>query len=310
VLGKKNKKRVFISLIHQNLFKLILREKRYTFAVLMEIGKTNKLKVSKEDDRAYTLVDENNNEVELDKNPEIDKLDIGDEIDVFVYKEDDNHTIATTVKPYAQYEEFAFLKVTSVNKFGAFIDWGMPNELMVPFSEQAGNLEEENWYLFFILKDEETGRLIGSRKVNDFVFFDDIDVKQGDEVDLLLYNLTDLGINVIVNNMFKGLIFRSDIHKNIHSGDKIKGYVKQVRDDGKIDVTLEPPGYKLSIDKNSEIILKALNENKGILKLTDKSSPEDIKQILGLSKKAFKRSLGNLYKQKIINLESDGIKLT
>lgn len=309
LLGKKNKKRVFISLIHQNPFKSILREKRYTFANLMEIGKTNKLKVSKETNQAYTLVDENNNEVELDKNPEIDKLDIGDEIDVFVYKEDDTHTIATTIKPYAQYEEFAFLKVTSVNKFGAFIDWGMPNELMVPFSEQAGNLEEENWYLFFILKDEETGRLIGSRKVNDFVFFDDIDVKQGDEVDLLLYNLTDLGINVIVNNMFKGLIFRSDIHKNIHPGDKIKGYVKQVREDGKIDISLEPIGYKKSIDKNSEVILKAIKETDGFLKLTDKSSPEDIKQVIGLSKKAFKKALGNLYKLKIVAIDKEGIKL-
>jgi predicted RNA-binding protein (virulence factor B family) len=276
----------------------------------MEFGKINKLKITKEDNKGYYLADEDNNEVVLPKTADLENHTIDEEIEVFVYNESDNNLIATTIKPYAQYEEFAFLKVNSVNKFGAFIDWGMPNELMVPFSEQTGKLEEENWYLFFVLKDQETGRLIGSRKVNDFVFFDKIDIKKGDEVDLLLYNLTDLGINVIVNNLYKGLIFTSDIHKNINPGDKIKGYVKQVRDDGKIDIVLEPLGYKSYIDNNSEIILKAIKEGNGILKLTDKSSPEDIKQILGLSKKAFKRGLGNLYKKKIVEIDSEGIKLT
>ena len=180
---------------------------------------------------------------------------------------------------------------------------------MVPFAEQTGRLEEENWYLFFLLIDDKTGRLILSRRINDFVFFEEIDVKEGDEVDLLVYNQTDLGINCIVNNMYKGLIFKSDIHKNINPGDKIKGFVKQVREDGKIDVVLEPLGYKKSIDKNSQIILDALQENDGFLELTDKSSPEDIKFILGLSKKAFKRSLGNLYKQKMVELFKDGVKL-
>ncbi len=284
--------------------------KTFTFAINMEFGKINKLKITKEDNKGYYLADEDKNEVVLPKTADLENHTIDEEIEVFVYNESDNNLIATTIKPYAQYEEFAFLKVNSVNKFGAFIDWGMPNELMVPFSEQTGKLEEENWYLFFVLKDQETGRLIGSRKVNDFVFFDKIDIKKGDEVDLLLYNLTDLGINVIVNNLYKGLIFTSDIHKNINPGDKIKGYVKQVRDDGKIDIVLEPLGYKSYIDNNSEIILKAIKEGNGILKLTDKSSPEDIKQILGLSKKAFKRGLGNLYKKKIVEIDSEGIKLT
>jgi len=185
----------------------------------------------------------------------------------------------------------------------------LDDDLMVPFAEQTGRLEEENWYLFFLLLDDKTGRLILSRRINDFVFFEEVDVKLGDEVNLLIYNQTDLGINCIVNNMYKGLIFRSDIHKNINPGDKIKGFVKQVREDGKIDVVLEPLGYKKSIDKNTQIILDALNENDGFLELTDKSSPEDIKFILGLSKKAFKRSLGNLYKQKVVELYKDGVKL-
>ena len=144
---------------------------------------------------------------------------------------------------------------------------------------------------------------------NYFVFFDEIELEIGDEVDLLLYRVTDLGMNVIVNNLFKGLIFNSDIHQTIHPGDQIKGYVKLIRDDGKIDILLEPLGYKKSIDRNSEIILNAIKSNDGFLELTDKSSPEEIKVQLGLSKKAFKRGLGSLYKQKIVEIYKDGIKL-
>ena len=275
----------------------------------MKIGKTNKLKVSELDNTNYYLLDDSNNKAHLKKGEITDNLIIGDEIEVFIYKDPDDTFIATTEKPYIQIEEFAFLKVKSVNKFGAFIDWGLSMDLLVPFSEQTGRLEEDNWYLFFLLIDEKTGRLIASRKLNDFVFFDKIDVKQGEEVDLLLYDLTDLGMNAIVNNMFKGLIFSSDIHKNINPGDKIKGYVKEVREDGKIDIVLEPIGYKESIDKNSEITLMALNDNEGFLELHDKSNPEDIKQILGLSKKSFKKGLGFLYKQKLIELKENGIKL-
>ncbi len=275
----------------------------------MELGKINKVKVSKVEDKGYTLSDGNDKDVFLGKDQFKDELAEGDEVEVFIYNDADKEFIATTKKPFIQLEEFAFLKVKAVNKFGAFVDWGLEDDLMVPFAEQTGRLEEENWYLFFLLKDEKTGRLILSRRINDFVFFEEVDVKQGDEVDLLIYNQTDLGINCIVNNMYKGLIFTSDIHKNINPGDKIKGFVKQVREDGKIDVVLEPLGYKKSIDKNTQIILDALKENDGFLELTDKSSPEDIKFVLGLSKKAFKRSLGNLYKQKVVELYKDGVKL-
>ncbi len=275
----------------------------------MELGKINKVKVSKVEDKGYTLSDGNDKDVFLGKDQFKDELAEGDEVEVFIYNDANIEFIATTQKPAIQIEEFAFLKVKAVNKFGAFVDWGLSDDLMVPFAEQTGRLEEENWYLFFLLKDEKTGRLILSRRINDFVFFEEVDVKQGDEVDLLIYNQTDLGINCIVNNMYKGLIFTSDIHKNINPGDKIKGFVKQVREDGKIDVVLEPLGYKKSIDKNTQIILDALKENDGFLELTDKSSPEDIKFVLGLSKKAFKRSLGNLYKQKVVELYKDGVKL-
>ncbi len=275
----------------------------------MEIGIINKLIAARSTDNGYYLTDNDGNEVLLPNAYVDDDLKIGDEIEVFVYKDSEDRIVATTLKPYVQFEEFAYLKVKEVNDYGAFMDWGLPKDLMVPFAEQTEKMKEGNWYLIFLLEDEQTERLIGSSKVNEFTFTTEIDVNTGDEVDLLLYNMTELGMNVIVNNMYKGLIFKSDIHKNIKPGDRIKGFVKQVREDGKIDIILEPAGYKNSIDPNSDIILSALKENDGFLNLTDKSAPEDIKRILGLSKKAFKNGLGNLYKQKIVELNKDGIKL-
>jgi predicted RNA-binding protein (virulence factor B family) len=275
----------------------------------MKIGLINKLKVKRITDMGFYLVDEENDEVFLSNTPDIEKVNPGDEINAFVYKDLDNRTVATTAKPDILLDHFAFLKVSKTKKGDVFMDWGMPDDLLVPGDEQSQKMLADNWYLIFLLKDEETGNLIGSNKVNDFVFFDEIDLKKGEEVDLLLYKTTDLGMNAIVNNLYKGLIFTSDIHKNINPGERLKGYVKEVREDGNIDLLLEPLGYKGSIDKNSKIILDALSENDGFLELNDKSAPEDIKFVLGLSKKAFKRSLGNLYKQKLVEIYKDGIKL-
>jgi len=275
----------------------------------MEIGEINKLTVARTTDNGCYLEDNEGNEVLLPNAYVTNDLNIEDEIEVFIYKDSEDRIVATTLKPYVQLEQFAFLQVKEVNQYGAFLDWGLPKDLMVPFAEQNKKMEEGKSYLIFLIKDEQTDRLVGSAKVNEYVYFEDIDVKQGDEVDLLLYTSTDLGINAIVNNMYKGLIFTSDIHKNIKAGDKIKGYVKQVREDGKIDIQLEPIGYEKSIDVNSDIILSAIKENNGFLELTDKSTPEDIKTKLGLSKKAFKKGLGNLYKQKLVELGGDGVKL-
>jgi predicted RNA-binding protein (virulence factor B family) len=157
--------------------------------------------------------------------------------------------------------------------------------------------------------DEDTNRLVGSCKENEFVFNDEIDIEQGDKVEALLYRKSDIGMNVIVNNLYKGLIFKSDIHKNIKAGDKVKAYVKNVREDGKIDLLLEPLGYKKSIETTTDIILNKVKENNGQLFLTDKSSPEEIKQQLGISKKAFKRGIGSLYKEKQIVILKESIRL-
>ncbi len=275
----------------------------------MKLGKTNKLKVAKLTELGYLLEDEDSKNILLPKDVSTDILKIDDSIEVFVYKDSDDRLMATTQKPTIQLEKFAYLQVKDVNNIGAFMDWGISKDLLVPYAEQTVKMLKGEWHLIFMLLDEETNRLIGSCKENDFVFFDEINVKEGDEVDLLLFNRTDLGINAIVNNLYKGLIFNSNIHKDIKSGDRIKGYVKQIREDGKIDLLLEPLGYKKSIDPTTETILNKLTKNKGIIYLTDKSTPEDINEQLGLSKKAFKRGLGSLYKQKKIKILEDCVKL-
>lgn len=274
----------------------------------MKLGKINRLKVGRISQFGTYLIDEEENEVllpdEIEDDVELDEL-----IDVFIYLNSDDQYVATTIKPLIELNRFAYLQVKDVNRVGAFMDIGISKDLLVPYAEQTEEMFVGNWYLVFMFVDEETDRLVGSCKENEFVFFDEIDIKEGDEVDALLYRKTDLGVHAIVNNLYKGLIFVSDIYKNIELGDTIKGFVKQVREDGKIDVLLEPLGYRQSINPTSEIILTKLKENDGQLFLTDKSTPEEIKQQLGLSKKAFKRGIGNLYRQKQLVILKESIRL-
>lgn len=275
----------------------------------MELGKINSLYVARKTDNGCYLVNPDQEEVLLPNAYVEDDTEIGNLIDAFIYKDSEDRLVATTIKPYVSFEEFAYLQVKDVNKVGAFMDWGLPKDLLVPFDEQKTKMEKGEWHLIFMLLDESTERLIGSCKINEFIFKDVVDIKTGDEVDILLYEHSDLGMKAIVNNMYYGLVFESDIHKKIEAGDKLKGYVKKVREDGKLDISLEPIGYKQSIDKNSQIVLDKLKENEGSLELSDKSDPIKINATLGISKKAFKKAIGNLYKQKLIEISEEGIKL-
>jgi predicted RNA-binding protein (virulence factor B family) len=273
----------------------------------MENGKVNKLKIARIDEQGYYLSNDKNEEVLLPLGNVEGSPAIGEEMDVFIYK--DESLLVSAKLPFVQLEEFANLRVKAVNEFGALVDWGLDTDLLVPFDEQISEMKEGQSYVLFVYEDEETGRFYGSQRVDEFVFFDEIDVKRGDEVDLLLHRESDLGVNVIVNNLFKGLVFKSDLHKKVKMGDRTKGYVKQVREDGKIDILLEPLGYKESVVSNTQTVLNVLKSHKNFIPLTDKSDPKDVKRILGLSKKAFKRAVGHLYKQKKIDIREDGIYL-
>lgn len=273
----------------------------------MENGKINKLEIVRKDPKGYYLQNEKKQEIFISIEDAGSELEVGSMLDVFIYK--DRSRNITTKIPYAEVEEFAFLRVTMLTDHGAYVDWGLEKDLFVPMEEQMEPLQEGAVYLFFVFEDEDTGAIRGSQRIEDFVFYDQIDVARGDKVDLLLFRESELGINAVVNNMFQGLIFKSDIHKIIKVGDQVAGYVKQVREDGKIDLLLEPLGYKKSVDSNTAILLEAIKNAGEFLPLTDKSDPELVKKTLGLSKKAFKRAAGHLYKNKVIEIRTDGLHL-
>jgi uncharacterized protein len=275
----------------------------------MEIGKTNKLLVERSTENGLYLVDRNGNEVLMPNAYVTEDINLDDEIEVFVYNDSEDRIVATTLVPFIQLDEFAWLKVKEVTQFGAFVDWGLPKDLLVPFARQKEKMQEDKYYLIYLLRDVQTDRLLGTTKVNPFFIYENIDLKISDEVELLPFEFSDLGIKTVINGKYSGLIFNSDVHQDVTPGKKIKGYVKNIREDGKIDISLSPIGYEKSIDKNTDIVLNALKENDGILLLSDKSSPEEISSRLGMSKKAFKNSIGKLYKQKLILIERDGVKL-
>ena len=233
----------------------------------------------------------------------------GDEIEVFVYKDSEDRPVATTLTPKIQRHDFAFLEVKDVNNYGAFLDWGLEKDLMVPFFEQAVKMEAGKSYVVYLFLDQETDRLVATSKVEDFLEDEDIELEEGQEVDLLVYKKTDLGYKVIINNLFEGLIYHNEIFQPVQIGDKLKGYIKTLREDKKIDVILQKTGYKNIIEPNSEKILEAIKKHDGFLPLNDKSSPDEIYKSLGMSKKVFKKAIGALYKQKVIIIEKDGIYL-
>lgn len=275
----------------------------------MEIGKTNTLRASRTTDNGCYLIDTEGNEVLLPNAYVADTLKLGDELSVYVYKDNEERPVATTLIPKIELEKFAYLKVMDVNNAGAFMDMGLVKQLLVPYSEQPVKMETGEWYVVFCLLDDKTDRLIGSAQIEDFLFTEDLDLEEGQEVDILMYKRSELGMNVIVNGMFQGLIFKNDIHKLVQVGDERKAYVKNIRPDGKIDLTLEPQGYRNVIDKATQGVLDILENAGGHFPYHDKSDPEEIRKVFRMSKKAFKKALGNLYKNKIVTLEKDGTKL-
>ena len=276
---------------------------------MIEQGKQIELKVSKRATFGLFLTDASGEEVLLPNKYCADGMTPGDTIEVFVYKDSEGKKIAATLTPKIFIHEFALLKVNAVTGVGAFLDWGLEKELMVPFREQKQKMEMDRWYIVYLDLDTKSDRLYASNRVERFLQNDQISVKEGDEVALVVLQKTDLGYSVIINHAHKGLIFDNEIFQEIRVGDKLKGYVKKVRDDKKIDISIQAIGFRNFNDANSELIYKKLEENNGFLPVTDKSSPEDIYSQFGISKKAFKKSLGALYKKRLVEIQADGIKL-
>ena len=255
------------------------------------------------------LVDDEDTEVLLPNKYIPEDMLIDDEINVFIFYDSEDRMTATTVKPKIELHQFAGLTVKDVTPFGAFMDWGLEKDLLVPFSEQDRRMQRGATYLIYLYFDEATERLVGTSRVHKQLERDHVELKTGDEVDLLLGDATDLGIKVIINNKYDGLLYHSEIFKNLQLGERRKGYVKTVREDGKVDVSLEKQGYQ-NVEPNAQKILDKLKANGGFLPLHDKSSPDLIQMHLEMSKKTFKKAVGALYRQKIIRLEGKGIHLS
>jgi len=276
---------------------------------MIAIGQFNTLKILHNSTVGLFLGDQEGNEVLLPNKFVRPDMEEGAMLEVFVYTDSDDRPTATTQKPMACANEFAFLKVKEVNQVGAFLDWGLDKDLLVPFRNQAHNLQEGRAYLVYIYVDNVSNRLAATAKVNAYIEVDEIPLKVGEEVDVLITNRTDIGTQAMVNNKYRGLIYLSETYRTLYPGEKMKGYVKCVREDGKVDVSLQKPGH-LSIEPNAQLILDKLkSSNIGFLALHDNSPSEDIAKVLQMSKKSFKKAIGALYKDKLVRLEKDGVYL-
>ncbi|ALM07236.1 GntR family transcriptional regulator [Sediminicola sp. YIK13] len=275
---------------------------------MIELGNYNTLEILRDTSVGLFLGDGEGTEVLLPNKyvPEI--YEIGDELTVFCYLDHEERPVTTNIKPYIVRNTFNLLRVAEVNNIGAFMDWGLEKHLLVPFSEQRTKMQTGQSYVVYCYLDDKTQRLVASNKLDKFIDNEVLTVNNWEEVDLIVTRLTDLGWEVIINNKHKGLVYLNEIFKKLSVGDQMKGYVKAIREDNKIDVSLEPIGYK-SVEPAANLIYENLTKAGGFLPFHDKSHPEDIKYAFELSKKNFKKGIGTLYRERKIDIKEDGIYL-
>lgn len=276
---------------------------------MVELGKTNTLRVVKTVDFGmYLDGGEEYGEILLPNRYIPEDTEEDHYLDVFIYLDSEDRIIATTEEPLAEVGDFAWLKCIQVNKYGAFLDWGLSKDIFVPFAEQAGDMIEGISYFVRVFLDEETERIVASSKTNQFLDNRPHEFEEGDKVDLIIGTRTDLGMNVVINELYSGLIYHNEIFTTIHPGMKTTGFIKKIREDDKIDVALQQDGYE-KVDGIAGDILKRLEQSGGFMEVNDKSSPETIKHMFGVSKKVFKKAIGALYRERIIRIEKNGIRL-
>lgn len=274
---------------------------------MLQIGVYHTLKIDRETKVGLFLTN-GKDDVLLPNKYVPNDFTIGDDLTVFVYLDHEERPVATTLKPFISLNSFAVLKVSYINSFGAFLNWGMEKDLFAPFKEQARPMEKDKRYIVTMYLDKQTGRLAASSKINQFLDKEPLDVEVGQEVDLMVSHITEIGINVIINGKFRGLAYQNEVFETVSPGYKTKGYIKAIRPDGKIDVSFQKQGFE-AIDDSAQQVLEALKQNDGVLRLNDNSHPEEIKSVLKMSKKTFKKAIGSLYKQKLIDINNEGIQL-
>lgn len=275
---------------------------------MIQLGNYNTLEILRSTSIGLFLGDDEGTEILLPNKYVPEPIEIGQKLTVFCYLDSSERPVSTTLQPYIIRNNFAFLEVAELSAYGAFMDWGLEKHLLVPFREQRIKMEKGKKYVVHCYLDEQSFRLTASNKLDKFLNNDAITKRVNDQVSLLICRKTELGWEAVVDNKHKGLLFFSDVFKEIKIGDSLRGFIKNIRTDKKLDVSLVPTGQKM-LESTAVLILKKLEEANGFLTLHDKSSPEEIKKELQLSKKAFKKGVGMLYRERKITIESDGIRL-
>lgn len=274
----------------------------------MELGKQNRLKVLRSTSVGLYLGDRDGQDVLLPNKYIPEGVEIDDELEVFIYRDSEDRLIATTLRPRITLHRFASLRVKEVNDTGAFLDWGLEKDLMVPYREQMHRMRKGEYEVVYLYEDEKTGRLAASGKLERFFEKSTENLSPEQQVSLLVWRETDLGFVVVIDGRYKGLLYKNEVFQPLEKGDEITGFIKQVREDGKVDVALQKQGFA-QVEEHTEVVLDKLKKNDGFLPYNDESSPEDIMDMFHMSKKTFKKAIGILYKQKLIRIEDKGIAL-
>ncbi len=275
---------------------------------IIKLGDYNRLTVVKSVDFGLYLDGGDEGEILLPSRYVPKGARIGDELDVFIYLDQDERLVATTQQPFAKVGDFACLEVSWINEYGAFLNWGLMKDLFCPFREQKKRMELGKAYIVYVMVDEDSYRMMATAKVDRYLDTSRPEYKHGDEVDLLVWQKTDLGFKVIVDNRFSGLVYEDQIFTHLTTGDRVKGYVDHIRQDGKIDVTLQPTGRRHT-EEFAETLLEYLKKNNGHCDLGDKSPSELIADRFKISKKAYKKAVGDLYRRRLITIDDSGITL-
>ncbi len=272
------------------------------------VGKYNTLTILRETSSGYFLDGEELGDILLPGKYAPKGMQADEDIEVFLYFDSEDRLIATREEPYCEVGEFALLEVVEVNEIGAFLNWGLQKDMLVPFREQKVKMEPGSWHIVYVYRDEQTNRIAASAKVDKFLGKEPSPYKPGDEVELFIYGPCPLGYNAIINNSHWGMLYSGEVFQPLNRGEHITGYINKVREDGKIDLYLYPAGIKKA-ETSADLIVEYLKRHDGFMELTDKSPADDIYETFGISKKNFKMAVGGLYKNRIIEIGQNGIRL-
>lgn len=279
---------------------------------MIKLGDYNLLKIVKSVDFGLYLDGDEAGEILLPQRYVTPQMRVGDEIQVFIYLDQDERPVATTETPLAKVGDFACLEVAWTNEYGAFLRWGLMKDLFCPFREQKMRMERDKSYIVYVKVDEDSYRLMATAKVDKYLslppFHGEGSLKHGTAVDVLIWQKTDLGFKCIVDNRYQGQLYDDQVFQQLHTGDRLTAYIDHVREDGKIDLTLQPTGRRHTLDF-AEVLLRYLYEHDGRCELGDKSPAEAIYARFQVSKKAYKKAIGDLYKRRLIQITDNGIAL-